>query len=536
MKRLSYFLGVVFSLLTSNAQTNLVTSELVMSSQQHKNLSQSSSIDLRTMENRNFPIEGLPGWMNNGGPINTTLKIKLVTDQHTFVQEIDGNSTISATANYLGYQGSASFSEQFENDYHSDERTISIVMQLEANYGLYGYQDPRLKPTYSDMLEAGNGEAFINNCGTHFVQQSERIVRATAVIKIKNVDESTKRLLSKKYSASVSGTFASGSANVEGNAHLQRLVNTSKNMTDIEVDFNAIGAGGTPALKSLVATINKTDVNEILSALGDFIQTGTRENSAPSQYYLASYKRYGIEFDDFYNYNETYLAELYTNLFQIVDAVDRLKKMELNRPEYVVYYQENLAELTQLKLVYEALLDQCIHASNCSAELPKIPAIYWPENWVENPVMIVTPHYKPLNQVVNNNRAQILDNITVRLSGYLLFPEYFNQFEFGYFDAKSRPVIIQNFVAGDRTIFEDQESFGAVQCKPFLSQVDSETTRLSTTGSFALNNQENHTKSIKLLETIGNREYFIKSYDREGRSYTTYLGKINTSEISSHIR
>ena len=156
------------------------------------------------------------------------MEITLVSDHRKLDQELDQTLTFNTTAKYMTSEGSASFTSTFENDLHTDEKTISIIIKLEADYGWYGYQSPHLTQAYQSLLDQGKHEEFIRQCGTHFVSQSKRIVQAIAVVNIKNLDETTKKFLSRTYEAKVKGSYSGFEASVEGKSSLQELINKSK--------------------------------------------------------------------------------------------------------------------------------------------------------------------------------------------------------------------------------------------------------------------------------------------------------------------
>ena len=520
------------------AQNNLAYKEIEVSDLKEFDLSQHASIDFRNFEDRNLAIAGDHRWLDDGnGPLTTKMEIKMVSDHRKLDQELDQTSTLKATAKYMTYDGSASYSSTFENDLHTDEKTISIIIKMEADYGFYGYRTPQLIPTYNMLLAEGKHEEFIRECGTHFVSKSKRVVQAIAIINIKNLDETTKKFLSKSYEAKIKGSYSGFEASAEGKSSLQELINTGKNIANVDVSFRSIGGGGAPALQQLVQNIHKTNIEELLSALAAFFETGTKDNAAVSRYILSSYHRYGMRISQMVNYDELYLNSVYNGLFKINSDLARLEESFADKLEYLDYFEKMKKTRKESALIYEALVRSCLYDSNCSLELPELEKIYWPNDWIRTPVLFATPNYIQTNKKQNGIPGRILYNVTVRLEGYLLFPEYYNRFEFGYFDKNGTPHTIKNFVAGDRIMFELPEAFGEIRAMRFLAQVDSKTGKMvSNSAGLAIDNVENIQKATTVIKEIGEREYYLRSYSNYGKEFTTYLGRVDTRTISNIIR
>jgi hypothetical protein len=179
---------------------------------------------------------------SSGASDNSRVSLKLLKTREDFYQFTNFSSSMAGS--YKFFSGSASYSMEQEDKFHSDSLTWAVI--FETNYGIYRLKNPRLKHEYK-ALSAPQLKA---RCGNEVVLKTRKAVSVFATFTLKNLNESHRREITSKLDVSMSGALWSASMQAAYNNILQ----TAFSRSELELEVWAVGGRGIVSLKELVST------------------------------------------------------------------------------------------------------------------------------------------------------------------------------------------------------------------------------------------------------------------------------------------
>jgi len=183
-------------------------------------------------------VKGTPQDASPGtGAMYSVINVTLVKDYASLLEKMGLDAKVDVHTPTSSF--SASFNDQRERV--EDRKSITVVVQVAAEYSAKLYGNVELTPGPAQLLEQGLVDEFIERCGARIVTKERRGVMLSAVISLSEVSEKNRRLIN----ASVGGGYGAGGFSASAKAAFNSEL--SKAHEHHTSDISYYGIGGQPA-------------------------------------------------------------------------------------------------------------------------------------------------------------------------------------------------------------------------------------------------------------------------------------------------
>lgn len=278
------------------------------------------------------------------GAVGSEVEISLVTNRQDLYQKI--NISASLSGSYTFYSGSASERYEDEQAFHSD--SLTWIVSFKTNYGHYALRNPRLSPSLSTMSE----DDLYTRCGSEIVTERKKGVMLFALFTIKNLSQTRRTELERKFNASAKGPIWSAKMSAQYSSIFRSGMATS----DISLKIHAVGGDGITNLTGLIKNGEENSFiayEQLPQILSNYLSTMTARKAAPTQNVtalLTSFKP-GVtpRYEDFKNGQ---LISLYTNYLNYSSVVNRIRSILVSPDDAFIMSDEERIDLEKAESVY----------------------------------------------------------------------------------------------------------------------------------------------------------------------------------------
>lgn len=317
-----------------------------------------------------------------GSSDSSRVSLKLLKTREDFYQFI--NFSASMGGSYKFFSGSASYSMEQEDKFHSDSITWAVM--FETNYGIYRLKNPRLKSAYKDLPI----DRLRARCGREVVLKTRKAVSVFATFTLKNVDESHRREIRAKLDVSM----RSGIWDAKLQTSYTNILRTALAKSELELEVWAVGGKGIVNLKELVTTGSKDGESpyelfaRVPKVLEDYIGNLGASQAAPVEFYTGDIANLADEGDGTADslYSKQ-LSRMYLSYVEAEGSYQRIRNiMGIDRSRYnltdeeIFYLNQTSLNLNEAMNKIEAAALKC-KGQNSSCEVPNIdiPYVNWPK-------------------------------------------------------------------------------------------------------------------------------------------------------------
>lgn len=378
---------------------------------------------------------------DTAGSVASNLNVYIVKSLDDFERNTTFSFATSASMGFgfgqaFGASGDMKQNGQFEQFVHRERQSLLLVLEANADQGREFISNYKLRKEYAELASAGNPDAFIRNCGTHFIRAVKKRSGIRVIFNVSNLTENSKRVISYHFetSASAKGTIKLLTAEARSSASVD-IADTLKlasNFGKVTYEVQATGGLGVSTLGKTLKSVdlsNVIDFKKVLDALADATADFSNSNAAPEKFILVPHPELqpgDIKFD----------AQKYVALGAIYKAILRVNELvEL----YSSYRDKNVAvwnkyfkvQSDRVRDLRESLLKQyaqCRDMGKCYFEMPSsIEGVMLDSVAVDGHLRALCPIGNKETSAINSkteSSVQYLSSIVVDWTGSLrYFPQ-----------------------------------------------------------------------------------------------------------------
>lgn len=276
---------------------------------------------------------------------------------------VNGHYRSTLAANLGESEGKAELTYETLGKY-SD---LVFILIAKYEFGSRKLKSAALETKYQKLIDDGNFDDFIAQCGTHFANDEERWAYASVVVNISKIDESIKRRLTADYNSTTNivdvGSLSTGLG-------VAAQYDTARRFGHATLEFQANGGDSTKAA-ALAGATQSNDISKALNAMQDYMTGISRDTAVPSRYTLVPFALFGLKLpaDDgrVQFLDDAYFAAIrYQG--KIGELSQRLTAAKLSLgdvSDLARVYRTEIAALQQQKGAIDSLVIACVKEGKC---------------------------------------------------------------------------------------------------------------------------------------------------------------------------
>ncbi|HAG91027.1 MAG TPA: hypothetical protein DCL41_04105 [Bdellovibrionales bacterium] len=311
---------------------------------------------------------------NPNATYSSSVDIKQIKSRTDFYSFLNFSTSVSGSYSFMG--GSASYSLLDERAFHSDSLTFMVLFK--NDYGRFVLKNPRLKSEYKNLEQT----KLVKTCGTEIVTEMRKGVMAYALFTIKNVNQSQRREIEAKLSASAGGSFWSASMDM----NYKSVLRTALQASDISVSVRALGGTGIVDLNQIIGGSNDEQINldKIPTILSQYVEKFRVSNAVPTQYTTTDIQAFRSDVSiTTATFDQLTIGELFSTYEDFSSIIGRLQKILYGSdstaydltPQVRMDLEDKLLEYSNYRRKIKSAALLCL----TEGEICEVPPMLWPQ-------------------------------------------------------------------------------------------------------------------------------------------------------------